>query len=444
MPALAPQRPRLELLPSCRPSRPPDTLSARHQLAFMERILNAIDAPFYVIRPSDHSIVLANTAAQVAGIQCATSCYSFTHRRDSPCDGADHPCPMRRAQIERGPVVVEHTHFSPDGTPYHAEIHGYPIFNAQGDMEYFVEYSLDITARKHVEEQLRVFHRAFEHSASAVLITNLAGEIEYVNPAYERITGYTSAEAVGKRPNIVRSGLQTADFYADLWATIQRGHVWRGEITNVRKNGEVYWEQMTIAPIKDPQGRASHYVAVKEDITDRKRSEQELERLASTDPLTGLSNRRHLFDNAETLLRAAARSPAPMSALMVDIDHFKNVNDKLGHAAGDTVLQEIAVRLGQNLRSGDLLGRVGGEEFAILLPATGADAARGVAERLRLAVSGAPIALGSGEVTVTISLGVAVLAGPAATMEKLLRRADEALYAAKRGGRNRAVLHEIP
>lgn len=398
--------------------------------------LDSFDEPFYLIRVADYSIMLANKAARALGVETARTCFALTHRRDTPCEGADHPCPMKQVIQTRQPYVVEHIHYKPDGSPYYAEVHGYPLYNEKGEVEYMVEYSIDITARKHAEEELRLLQRALEFSANGVVITDAAARIVYVNPAFTRLTGYTPQESLGQNPRIIKSGKHSAEFYAEMWKVLLNGEVWHGELINRKKDGSLYWERQTIAPIKDGRGRISHYVAIKEDITNRKNAEQEMERLASTDHLTGLANRRHFFHHAEAFFDFSRHPSANLSALMVDIDHFKTINDRYGHAVGDEVLCEIAKRLQQNLRPNDLIGRYGGEEFSIILPRTDCHTAQSIAERLRLAVGSQPVSTSRGAIPVTASFGIACLDTTTLSLDELLNRADQALYAAKNSGRN--------
>ncbi len=409
--------------------------------AFLESVLDAVDDPLYVIRVADYSIVLANRAAREMGVEHAQTCFAFSHHRDTPCEGDEHPCPLQQVLRLRKPCVVEHLHYRPDGTPYYAEVRGYPLYNEKGEVEHMVEYTVDITARKSAEERLRLLERAVEFSGSGVVITNVKGEIEYVNPAFSRMTGYSAEEVLGKTPRILKSGKHPPEFYADLWQTILRGEVWRGEMTNRKKDGSLYWEQQTIAPVRDGRGRITHFVAVKEDVTERKRTEQELKRLATTDPLTGLFNRRHFFRHAEVLFRQANLLSAPLSVVMVDLDHFKSINDRYGHGVGDEVLREAAARLRRVLRADDLIARYGGEEFALLLPRTPCAAALQVAERLRRALSDRPIPTSAGELSVTASFGVACLDETVDSLDTLLLHADQALYAAKGAGRNCCVVY---
>lgn len=285
-----------------------------------------------------------------------------------------------------------------------------------------------------------LFKKAIAFSANAVLITDVNGVILYVNPAFTNITGYTREEAIGNTPRLLKSGEQPEAFYRNMWQTILRGEVWRGEMTNRKKNGRIYWEYMTIAPMQNEAGKITHFVAIKEDITRRKLAELELERRATTDPLTGVSNRRHFFEHGELLFAAAQQhQTAALTGLMIDIDHFKSINDRYGHLVGDAVLVEIASRLQRQLRPGDLLGRYGGEEFAVLLPRTGQKEGREIAERLRLACARCPIVLPDGMITVTVSIGVAHVGQFIATLQDLLNSADRMLYLAKNLGRNRVA-----
>ena len=408
---------------------------------FMEQVLNAFDEPFYVIRTSDYQVVFANRTAQEMGLQPGQVCYARLHRKDTPCNSDESPCPLAHVLKEKKSFTVEHTHYRPDGTIYYAEVHGYPLFNEDGEVEYMAEYSINITARKQVENQLRQLQRALEFSANGVVITNKQGAIEYINPAFTRITGYAPEEVIGKNPSILKSGEHSEEFYKDLWSTIQKGEVWRGEMTNRRKDGSLYWEYQTITPVKDENGTITHFVAIKENVTERKQAEQELERLAMTDPLTGLANRRTFFDQAREFFNYAPHPVSQLSVFMLDIDQFKNVNDQFGHAVGDEVLQEIANRLSRSLRPGDLIGRYGGEEFAVLLPRTESKTAVQIAERLRLTIANSPIETQQGNLSVTISVGISRSGEVATSLDDLLRYADEALYEAKRTGRNRCVTH---
>lgn len=295
----------------------------------------------------------------------------------------------------------------------------------------------EIRARLQMETELRKLSSAVEQSPSSIIITNPRGQIEYVNPAFEHLTGYTLAEAYGKNPNFQKSGQTPESVYQDLWQTITAGETWRGEFVNRKKNGDLYWEFAVIAPIRNDDQQTTHYVAIKEDITLRKQAEEELKRLATLDPLTGILNRRHLFKLAGQVFEQAKRYGRELSILMIDADHFKQINDQYGHTAGDQVLQALAQYLTRLIRKADLLGRYGGEEFIIILPETSLKRAYRAGERLLAYMHQHPIQTRTHSIPLTLSIGVAGFDGETTpTLDKLVDQADRALYLAKQAGRN--------
>ncbi len=250
--------------------------SLRRQSDYLQRVIDGIQSPFYVVNVADYRIHLANKAARELGlVEERTTCYALTHNRSTPCGGDDHPCPLQRVQEQRRPYATEHIHFQQDGTPYYAEVRGYPLFDEEGNVVQMVEYSVDITARKRAEAQIRQLQKAVEHAATGVVITDANGVFQYVNPAFEKVTGYSWDEVQGKTPNILKSGKHPPEFYRDLWDTIESGHVWQGEMINRRKDGTLYWEFQTIAPVMSG-GAITHYVAIKQDVTQQKKLEEEL------------------------------------------------------------------------------------------------------------------------------------------------------------------------
>lgn len=308
------------------------------------------------------------------------------------------------------------------------------------DNRYFVVSHQDITARKLVEAHDNLLVAALEAVSHGVVITDTEARIEWVNPAFEALTGYTREEAIGFRPTeLVKSGLQDEEFYRDLWQTILNGGTWRGELVNRRKNGELYYEEFSIAPVKDENGVITHFVGIKLDISERKRLEAELWEMATTDALTGLFNRRHFMARlAEELARLQRLEHHHVSVLMLDIDHFKCVNDTYGHAVGDEMLKHVAALIHHELRRIDTIGRLGGEEFSVFLSGTDLASAVIFADRLRQKIADVPLRIDEGKtVSVTVSIGIAAMEATDTQADAVLIRADHALYRAKASGRNR-------
>jgi diguanylate cyclase (GGDEF)-like protein/PAS domain S-box-containing protein len=310
----------------------------------------------------------------------------------------------------------------------------------------------DITERKWAEDELRRLSRVVEQTPATVVITDTTGRIEYVNPAFERATGYATAEAIGQNPRILKSGLMPPETYTNIWRALTGGREWRGELQNRRKSGEIYWEHAVLSPLRDARGIVTHYLAVKEDITARKRMEEQLRAAATSDRLTGLPNRAFFMDRLQQVVQRAHADPQHLFAvLFLDFDRFKSINDSLGHEFGDLLLQEIANRLRGTLRGGEcptgLCGestaaRLGGDEFVVLLDAIESPReAIAVADRLLKVFSG-PYQLGEHEVYSTASIGIVTSDLSASNADDVLRDADTAMYEAKHAGKGRYVLFD--
>lgn len=335
------------------------------------------------------------------------------------------------------PVVTDWTHLRKDGTPFIVEVSLTPLV-VHGERIIYCGWT-DITQRKAAEERSSLLAVALESAGNGIVITDIDGYLQWANPAFSRLTGYSLHEAIGRRPgDLVRSGLQSAEFYQEMWQTILGGHEWRGEVVNRKKSGEFYTELLTITPVLDDRGQIRHFVGIKEDITERKRMQDELLAQATTDTLTGLANRRHFFSRLEDELSRLRRLDGqPVSLLMLDLDFFKQVNDTLGHAAGDAVLRHLADLMRHDLRDTDLAGRLGGEEFAVILPGANLEQAVARAERFRQMVQQSPAYHEGQSIAFTASFGVTSLLEQDISPDQVLQRADAALYLAKAEGRNR-------
>jgi diguanylate cyclase (GGDEF)-like protein/PAS domain S-box-containing protein len=261
------------------------------------------------------------------------------------------------------------------------------------------------------------------------------------------VTGYTIEEAVGQNPRILKTDKTPAGTHRQLWETVLKGMEWRGEFVNRKKNGELYYESALISPILDSNGIVTHYLAVKEDITERKLAEEKILRLqeelreqAIRDPLTGLYNRRYLNEFMEHELARAARERYSVCFVMIDIDHFKRINDTFGHDAGDSVLRRLATQLLSQARIVDIICRYGGEEFLAILPNVTADIAFQITQRWRLFFMGTTMPLGFGKAKATISCGISEYPVHSSVGSELITLADKAMYQAKAEGRNRVVI----
>ncbi|OAI07930.1 diguanylate cyclase [Methylomonas methanica] len=295
----------------------------------------------------------------------------------------------------------------------------------------------DISLRKASELRDHLLVSALETVEHGVVITDVNANIEWANKAFETLTGFSRHEAIGMRPNeLVKSGKQDPTFYQNLWDTILSGNTWRGEIVNRRKNGELYDEELVISPVKDQQGCIRHFVGVKQDVSERKRIQTELWELATTDGLTGFLNRRHFMARLENEFARVQRNNHRVAVLMLDLDHFKQINDGYGHPTGDAMLQHFAGIIRAELRKIDVVGRIGGEEFAIFMPETDAEPAIIIAERLRNVLADTPLVIDKHTISITVSIGIALMHADSGTADCVLTKADKALYTAKENGRN--------
>ena len=509
--------------------------------------------------------------------------------------------------FDKGSWVGEMTARRRDNSRFEAQVSAHLVIGTDGQPVCMMSSFLDITERKKAETELRKLSQAVEQSANAVVITDIEGNIEYANPKFVEVSGYSFSEVLGKNPRILNSGEHTSEFYRNLWQTIKAGRVWRGEIRNRRKDGTLYWEDSTITPVFDSDHKLVNFIAIKEDITARKALEEaershrrlaealrdtsaalnstlkldevldrvleniekvttfdaamvlmldghsvrkmrqlnKLQKILSegltgtipsnlvnvpilqtvretqqpclipdtrtdphwraipgmswirslitapvvirgqvagiinilsatpsiftpshaerlmvfagqaavaienaqlfeqayylsvTDPLTELTNRRHFFEVARFEFDRTHRYPRTLSVMMIDIDHFKNINDTHGHTVGDEALREVAARIKRSVRTVDIVARYGGEEFIVLMPETGLNEASQVAERVRSSVANRPMISNAASVTATLSIGVAEMDENSKNIDQLIIYADKALYEAKAAGRNR-------
>lgn len=290
--------------------------------------------------------------------------------------------------------------------------------------------------KKRSDEKLKQAAAVLESTQEAVTITDTVPRIVAVNRAFGEITGYQEEEVLGCNPSVLKSGRHNLDFYRQMWDQLLTAGHWQGEIWNRRKSGEIYPEWLNISAIQDDDGLTTHYVAVFSDISALKQSEQQLERMAHYDPLTGLPNRILLFSRIEHALQRARRSKNEVALLFLDLDNFKVVNDSLGHPTGDKLLKLLAERFAKRLREEDTIARIGGDEFVVLIEdvvteSTVADIAQALLDEIK-----EPIHFEGHELSVGASVGISIYPQNGENATDLIKNADAAMYLAKDSGRN--------
>ncbi|HRD67179.1 MAG TPA: EAL domain-containing protein [Candidatus Competibacter sp.] len=335
-----------------------------------------------------------------------------------------------------GETYIEEVWFKrKDGSRFWGYLHGKAL-DLQQPRGASVWIFADLTEQKHAQERLRLAASVFENTAEGIMITDTDRIILAINRGFTEITGYAAEEVIGKTPALLHSGRQSPVVYREMWEAIRRSGKWRGEIWNRRKNGEIYAELLSISAVKDEDGQATHYVGVFSDITAQKQAEQQLSFLAHHDSLTGLPNRVLFNDRLTHAIRRAARESVQVAVLFIDLDHFKNVNDTLGHHLGDRLLWMVTGELQKTVRASDTLARLGGDEFALLVEGLdGVQDAFLVAQKL-LGVFAQSFALAEHELYISASIGIAMYPNDGQDAHDLVKNADAAMYQAKAKGRN--------
>lgn len=287
---------------------------------------------------------------------------------------------------------------------------------------------------------LQLAERVIESSFEGIMVTDKNVCIEFVNPAFTQLTGYTAEEVIGRSPDLLSSGRHDSEFYRRMWNSLETHGYWRGEIWNRRKTGELYLELLTITAITDDDGNTTHYAGLFTDITQNRKNEEQIRQLAYYDALTGVPNRRLLEDRLEHAIRHAHRKEMLLAVMFMDLDRFKEVNDTLGHAVGDDLLLQFTTRVKDCLREDDTLARLGGDEFIVLLPEMERlSDVFAVADRL-IEANKRPYQINGNQINVGSSIGISLYPEDGTTVQELINGADIAMYRAKREGRNRYKL----
>jgi len=321
-----------------------------------------------------------------------------------------------------------------DGTELPADIGAVSV--RKGERFVFNAFIRDISKRKEFEQRLHLADKVMQAAIEGIIITDDQNVILAVNPSFSSTTGFSAAEVVGMTPRVLQSGRQDKKFYGELWSELAQTGKWQGEIWNRRKNGDLYLEWLNISAVKDQNGNTTHYVGTFQDITKQKEDEDRLRFLSHHDQLTGLPNRVLFFDRLHQSIAAAQRRGKILALLFVDLDGFKGVNDGFGHQTGDLVLKEVSTRLQNSVRAMDTIARVGGDEFTgILAEVDTPENAVVVASKIIEAIA-APFDMGGQPLTIGASVGISLYPLDSKDQEELIRQADDAMYRAKRAGRN--------
>ncbi|OOV87089.1 diguanylate cyclase domain-containing protein [Oceanospirillum linum] len=287
-----------------------------------------------------------------------------------------------------------------------------------------------------MDEQLSQLSQAVEHSASFVMITDSDQQIDYVNHSLIEATGYRASQLKGQHVGLLSTDDEEPELQNNIRDTVQAGDVWHGERRIKGCNGKSFWVMSSVAPIRNGENAVTHLVYVSEDITALKQEQERMERLAFYDALTGLANRRLFKDRLDIALKQAQRQQQSLALMYLDLDHFKSVNDDHGHEVGDELLKEVAVRLQSTLRESDVIARIGGDEFNIILPdIAGYEAAEWVADKVLQAVI-VPVVIHGVTLNISASIGLTIYPDDGIDAKQLIKNADVAMYRSKAQGRN--------
>ena len=412
------------------------TAELRSQLHFMRQLIEAIPGPVFYKDTQGRYLGCNAAFANFMGV-AAETLVGKTAFDIVPEELAQRFAASDRALLDApGANIHESKLRHADGSMRDTMFHKATFTQPDGSIGGIVGVMLDISERKKLEEKLQFAATVFDSTADGVTIAGRDGNIIAVNRAFTEITGYSEAEAQGKNPRFLQSGLQSGPFYQNMWHAIQHEGRWSGEIWNRRKDGSIFPESLTISAVRDAANEVTHYVGVFSDITRLKSAQEALDFQAHHDPLTGLPNRSLLEDRLEISVHRAKRERTALAILFIDLDRFKNINDTLGHHVGDIVLCEAANRFTASVREADTVARLGGDEFIIILesitePAAASRVADKILEALRR-----PFIIDHQEFFIGASIGISLYPQDGEDRADLLKHADSAMYRAKDRGRN--------
>jgi diguanylate cyclase (GGDEF)-like protein/PAS domain S-box-containing protein len=345
-------------------------------------------------------------------------------------------------------LLAEHGYFGPyekeyltcDGQLLSVRMNGM-LVKGEDDNDYIWSIVEDITESKRAQDQLKLAARVFTDAREGITISDADGIIIDVNPTFCEITGYSREEAVGQTTHMLKSEEQSPEFYAGMLETLKKQGHWQGELWSHKKNGELYAELLTLSALRDESGQIRYFIGLFSDITPLKQQQQALELLAYHDPLTNLPNRSLFEDRFSQAIARCNRDKALLAICYMDLDGFKQVNDSLGHEAGDQLLIDVAKRITASLREGDTAARLGGDEFALLINIHSKLHCENILSRIHKTLA-QPYLIKEQQVVIAASSGITIYPQDSVDNETLLRHADHAMYQAKQSGRNRYMFFD--
>lgn len=303
------------------------------------------------------------------------------------------------------------------------------------EIPHFIVLSRDISERRKADQHMHKLMQAVEQSPNSIVITDLNANIEYANPAFMQVTGYTLQEVIGQNPRMLHSGKTPKERYEEMWSQLTRGENWQGEFINCRKDGTEYTELVSISPVRQADGSISHYLAIKEDVTQKKQMQSQIEKIEYFDLLTDLPNNSLLCSRAEFALSYSQRRQQKLAVMFLDIDNFNHINSLHGRSTGDQILIQLALRLRKKLRDEDTVSRVSSDEFILVFPAQTDNSALHLAEKLSQ-LTAQPFYIETEEFLITASIGIAMSPDDGTDFETLSKNAEVAMHRSKNDGRN--------
>ncbi len=404
-----------------------------YQHAFLQSVLDSAPEPMMVIG-LDYRLIMANAPARHCDPEStesvAATCHQLSHHRDTPCEGESHQCPLRMVVARNEPVSVVHEHFNGAGEARLIELWASPLRDRAGAVIGIIESARDITERKHTQLE---YQTILETTTDGYLVVDVNGRILDTNAAYCAMSGYRKEELLRMRTADI-DAIESPESLKNHTQHLREQGYQRFETRHLRKDARVIDVEVSVTYLAI---RGGLLIAFIREITERKQTELRIRQLAFYDSLTNLPNRRLLVDRLDHALAQAKRFQRSLAVMFLDLDHFKQINDTLGHDAGDDLLKQVAGRLNLCVRAGDTVSRLSGDEFVIVLAevAQPEDAAL-VAEKI-IASLEEPIAVMGRMITVTTSIGITVCPGISSVdIQELMKQADLAMYETKEAGRN--------